>query len=53
VPKSERIKHNPLQRLTYLGISLFLIPFQMATGLLYYTYNGWPAMGLEELRPEA
>ena len=50
VPKSERIKHNPLQRLTYLGISLFLIPFQMATGLLYYTYNGWPAMGLEELR---
>jgi len=42
VPKSERAKHNPLQRLTYLGISLFLIPFQMATGFLYYTYNSWP-----------
>jgi thiosulfate reductase cytochrome b subunit len=49
VPKSERIKHNPLQRLTYLGISLFLIPFQMATGVLYYFYNSWPAVGLQEL----
>lgn len=49
VPKSERFKHNPLQRLTYLGISVFLIPFQMATGLLYYMYNSWPRMGLEEL----
>lgn len=49
VPKSERFKHNPLQRLTYLGISVLLIPFQMATGLLYYTYNSWPGMGLEDL----
>lgn len=49
VPKSERVKHNPLQRLTYLGISLFLIPFQMITGLLYYTYNSWPRMGINEL----
>lgn len=50
VPKSERAKHNPLQRLTYLGISVFLIPFQMATGILYYTYNSWPQMGIETLR---
>jgi thiosulfate reductase cytochrome b subunit len=49
VPKSERVKHNPLQRLTYLGISVFLIPFQMITGLLYYTYNSWPQMGLGQL----
>ncbi len=49
VPKSERVKHNPLQRLTYLGISLFLIPFQMVTGLLYYTYNSWPQMGITNL----
>ncbi len=49
VPKSERAKHNPLQRLTYLGISLFLIPFQMITGLLYYTYNSWPQMGITDL----
>ncbi len=49
VPKSERTKHNPLQRLTYLGISVFLIPFQMITGLLYYTYNSWPQMGINKL----
>jgi thiosulfate reductase cytochrome b subunit len=49
VPKSERVKHNPLQRLTYLGISLFLIPFQMITGLLYYTYNDWAEMGITRL----
>lgn len=46
VPKSQRAKHNPLQRLTYLGISVVLIPVQMATGLLYYYYNDWPAWGL-------
>ncbi len=46
VPKSERNKHNPLQRLTYLGISIVLIPVQVLTGLLYYTYNSWPRWGL-------
>ena len=46
VPKSERAKHNPLQRLTYLSISVFLIPFQMITGLLYYLYNSWPELGI-------
>jgi thiosulfate reductase cytochrome b subunit len=45
VPKSERAKHNPLQRMTYLSISLVLIPVQMATGFLYYYYNSWPAWG--------
>ncbi len=39
VPKSERAKHNPLQRLTYLGVVTVLIPFQMATGFVYYYYN--------------
>lgn len=46
VPKSERVKHNPLQRLTYLGIVSALIPFQMITGFLYYFYNDWPSLGL-------
>lgn len=32
VPKSERDKHNPLQSMTYLTISLIFIPVQMATG---------------------
>jgi thiosulfate reductase cytochrome b subunit len=47
VPKSERNKHNPLQRLTYLAISLVLIPLQVATGLLYYTYSSWPQWGIQ------
>jgi thiosulfate reductase cytochrome b subunit len=46
VPKSERNKHNPLQRLTYLGIAIFLIPIQVLTGLLYYTYNSWGEWGI-------
>ena len=46
VPKTQREKHNPLQRLTYLGIVTTLLPFQMGTGLLYYYYNDWPAWGL-------
>ncbi|MBI9075716.1 MAG: cytochrome b/b6 domain-containing protein [Desulfatibacillum sp.] len=46
VPKTERAKHNPLQRLTYLGISLILVPLQIVTGLLYYTFNHWAAWGI-------
>ncbi|MCK5100607.1 MAG: cytochrome b/b6 domain-containing protein, partial [Desulfobacteraceae bacterium] len=39
VQKSKGAKHNPLQRLAYLGISAMLLPIQMVTGLLYYLYN--------------
>ena len=39
VQKSKGAKHNPLQRITYLGISAMLLPVQMVTGLLYYLYN--------------
>ncbi len=46
VPKSERNKHNPLQRLVYLSIAVALIPVQVSSGILYYTYNSWPAWGL-------
>ena len=42
VQKSVGAKHNPLQRLAYLGISAMLLPAQMATGLLYYLYNTLP-----------
>jgi thiosulfate reductase cytochrome b subunit len=42
VQKSKGAKHNPLQRLTYLGISAMLLPAQMVTGLLYYLYNDIP-----------
>ena len=42
VQKSKGAKHNPLQRLTYLGISAMLLPLQMTTGLIYYLYNFIP-----------
>jgi thiosulfate reductase cytochrome b subunit len=42
VQKSKGAKHNPLQRLTYLGISAMLLPLQMTTGLVYYLYNFIP-----------
>lgn len=43
VQKSPGAKHNPLQRLTYLGLTATLLPVQMVTGLLYWGYNDWPA----------
>jgi thiosulfate reductase cytochrome b subunit len=45
VPKSERTKHNPLQRLTYVAIATALLPIQMLTGFLYYSYNDWVSWG--------
>ena len=42
VQKSVGAKHNPLQRLAYLGISAMLLPAQMTTGLIYYLYNTLP-----------
>ncbi len=42
IQKSKGAKHNPLQRLAYLGISAMLLPIQMTTGLLYYLYNDIP-----------
>ncbi len=44
VQKSPGAKHNPLQRLAYLGISAVLLPFQMISGLLYYLYNDLPGL---------
>ena len=49
VPKRKEAKHNPLQRLTYLTLAAFLLPFQMITGLLYWGYNAWPAWGIAGL----
>ena len=49
VPKRKEAKHNPLQRLTYLSLAAFLLPFQMTTGFLYWGYKSWPAWGLTGL----
>lgn len=46
VPKRPDAKHNPLQRLAYLGLAAVLLPIQMATGLLYWGYNDWKAWGV-------
>jgi len=45
-PKSPDAKHNPLQRLTYLSVAALLLPFQMATGVLYYLYHSWKELGI-------
>ena len=46
VPKRKDAKHNPLQRLVYLVLASFLLPIQMATGFLYWSYNSWAEWGL-------
>lgn len=46
VPKKKHAKHNPLQRLSYLALAALLLPAQMLTGLLYWTYNSWEVWGI-------
>ncbi|MEA3495422.1 MAG: cytochrome b/b6 domain-containing protein [Bacteroidota bacterium] len=36
--KTKYTKFNPLQRLTYLGLKLFIIPLMIVTGVLYFYY---------------
>lgn len=52
VPKRQDVKHNPLQRITYLILAAILLPVQMVTGLFYWGYNSWPAWGLSGLSLE-
>jgi thiosulfate reductase cytochrome b subunit len=49
VPKRKEAKHNPLQRLTYLSLAAMLLPVQMTTGFLYWSYNSWGEWGLSWL----
>jgi len=49
VPKRRDAKHNPLQRLVYLSLAAALLPIQMATGFLYWSYNSWQSWGLSWL----
>jgi thiosulfate reductase cytochrome b subunit len=42
-------KHNPLQRLAYLGVLLFISPLIWVTGWLYLFYDQWAAWGLGNL----
>ena len=42
-------KHNPLQRLAYLGVLLVISPLIWVTGGLYLFYDQWAAWGLSGL----
>jgi thiosulfate reductase cytochrome b subunit len=39
-------KLNPLQRLSYLAFKILIFPVMATTGVLYFFYNSWPAIGL-------
>ena len=40
--KSEISKLNPLQRITYAGLKIALIPILVISGFLYYFFNDLP-----------
>jgi thiosulfate reductase cytochrome b subunit len=42
-------KHNPLQRLAYLGVKLLINPLIWVSGLLYLYYGSWVELGLSGL----
>ena len=42
-------KHNPLQRLAYLGVKLLINPLIWVSGLLYLYYGNWGDLGLSGL----
>ncbi len=42
-------KHNPLQRLAYLGVKLLINPLIWVSGLLYLYYGSWGEWGLSGL----
>lgn len=44
-------KLNPLQRLAYLFLKLFLYPGQMITGVLLFLYPWWLALGIKKTFP--
>lgn len=41
--KTTNAKHNPLQRLAYLGFKLAITPVIWVSGMLYLFYSDWPA----------
>lgn len=44
--KTKNRKHNPLQRVAYLGVKLFINPLLWCSGLFYLFYNQLGAVGL-------
>jgi thiosulfate reductase cytochrome b subunit len=46
IRKTVHSKLNPLQKVTYLGFKILIIPVQVSTGLLYLYYNNWSQWGI-------
>ena len=46
---SAQSKHNPLQRLAYLGFKLGISPAIWISGLLFLFYNSWGELGIGDL----
>ena len=44
--KTKNRKHNPLQRVAYLGVKLFINPLLWCSGLFYLFYNQLGTVGL-------
>jgi len=42
-------KHNPLQRMAYLGVKVAINPLIWVSGLLLLFYGSWEALGLDTL----
>lgn len=49
--KTRRAKHNPLQRLAYLGFKVFIAPAIWISGLLLLFYTDWSQTALGALVP--
>jgi thiosulfate reductase cytochrome b subunit len=49
--KTEQEKHNPIQRLAYLALFLFIAPIQIITGILYlqWRYFDLEFLGLQNI----
>lgn len=49
--KTEQEKHNPIQRLAYLGLFLFIAPVQILTGIAYWLWRSldWSWLSLQTL----
>jgi thiosulfate reductase cytochrome b subunit len=46
VERTRLSKLNPLQQYAYLVLKILVIPVMVTTGLLYFYYNQWGAVGL-------
>lgn len=43
--KQKHVKLNPLQRVTYFGLLVVLLPLQMLTGLVMFAFQQWEVLG--------